>query len=370
MKVLLIGFTKIAFMPYMNFYIYQLRKLPCEISLIYWDRDGLHDIAAPVGVEVFKHCDYVRDSAPLILKAAHFLRFRNYTKTIIGKHNFDLIILLHSTPGVLLCDIVMRKYSGRYVLDYRDLTYEHFGLFRRTVHSLIKNSSLTFVSSRGFLSFLPASDKICISHNLLKHTQDERQVRRNLSRSAEPIRIRFWGLVRHVSINQAIIDRLGNDRRFELHYHGREQEAGENLRRYVLAGRVTNVFFHGEYSPNERVDFASRTDLLHNLYENDNKTRYAMGNKYYDGITFYLPQLCNAGSFMGQEAELAGIGVAFDPRKPEFPDRIFDYYSGLNWDVFESKCDRALSLISEEYAQGMLALNMRLVHMRESNGVR
>ena len=58
-------------------------------------------------------------------------------------------------------------------------------------------------------------------------------------------------------------------------------------------------FFTANICP-DRFKFAARTDLIHNIYANDGKTTYAMGNKYYDGIALYLPQLCSIGSFMGR----------------------------------------------------------------------
>ncbi|WP_053954710.1 glycosyltransferase [Inediibacterium massiliense] len=353
MRVLVIGFTKIAYMPYMHFYINQLQKSNCDISLVCWDRDGKPDIDPPSGVKVFQHADYMLDSEPLAKKVPHFIKYRNYIKKIIKNNKFDLIIVLHSTPGVLLSDILTRKYTGKYILDYRDFTYENFGVYKKIIHKLVHNSIATFVSSKGYLKYLPISNNIFVSHNLLIHSINERNARKNIDRNVEPIRIRFWGFIRHVDVNKLLIDRLGNDLRFELHYHGREQESGQTLKKYVESNRIKNIFFHGEYKPDERINFAARTDLLHNIYENDIKTTYAMGNKYYDGLTFYIPQICNKGSFMGQEVESAGIGIMLDPNKMGFADQIFNYYNTLNWKNFNEKCDDKLRKIVEEYNNGM-----------------
>lgn len=365
MKVLLIGFTKIAYMPYMNFYVNKLQELNCDISIIYWDRDGETDIAPPQCAKMFCHYDYMLDNLPLYKKIPHFIKFRNYALKIVKSNEFDLIIILHSTPGVLLYDYLIGKYSGKYILDYRDFTYENFNFYKKIIHRLAIKSVATFVSSKGYLKYLPTSNKIYISHNLLLHTMDERNVRKSLNRNRMPIRIRFWGFIRHVDINKLIIERLGNDSRFELHYHGREQESAFSLKKYVEEKEVKNVYFHGEYKPYERVKFATETELIHNIYENDIKTTYAMGNKYYDGINFYIPQICNEGSFMGNETELAKIGVALDPNKQEFADRIFDYYNSLNWEDFNMLCDKELNRIFEEYNNCMSVLQCILTRKQE-----
>lgn len=356
MRILLIGFTKIAYMPYMFFYINQLQKLHCDISLISWDRDGRPDIDPPTGVSTFNFSNYMLDTEPLIKKIPHFIKYRIYTKKIIENNDFDLIIVLHSTPGVLLYDILTRQYKGKYILDYRDFTYENISGYKKIVHKLVNNSVATFVSSKGYLKYLPLKNNIYVSHNLLMHNKDERNARKNLARDITPIRIRFWGLIRHVNINKLVIDRLGNDSRFELHYHGRGQEFEEILKKHVKDNKFKNVFFHGEYKPSDRIEFASKTDLLHNIYENDIKTTYAMGNKFYDGLNFYLPQICNKGSFMGEEVEKAGVGIILDPNKEKFADLIFDYYSSLNWKNFYAKCDNKLNNVAEEYNMGIRVL--------------
>lgn len=356
MKVLVLGFTKIAYMPYMNFYIEQLQKSSCDISLLYWDRDSKPDIELPAVGKFFCFKENMLDSEPMIKKIPYFIKFRNFAKKIIENDDFDLIIVLHSTPGVLLSDILKRKFKGRYILDYRDFTYENINVYKKVIHKLVNNSKITFVSSKGYLKNLPDSDKIYVSHNLLLHSNDERNVRRKSPREIEPIRLRFWGFIRHVEINKKILDQLGNDCRFELHYHGREQESGQLLRRYVNEKKMKNIFFHGEYKPRERVEFASKTDLLHNMYENDIKTTYAMGNKYYDGLTFYLPQLCNKDSFMGQEVESNGIGIMLDPYENGFADSIFEYYKSLDWNDFYTKCNKKLAGITEEYNTGIAVL--------------
>lgn len=340
----------------MNFYINQLQKSNCSISLVYWDRDEKPDMNPPDGINIFKFSDYMSDSEPLTRKISHFSKYRNYIKAILNNNTFNMIIVLHTTPGVLLYDILTSKYPGKYILDYRDFTYENFILYKKIIHKLINTSIATFVSSKGYLKYLPVSEKIYISHNLLIHSKDEKSVRKNNDRNVNPLRIRFWGFIRHVEINKVIIDRLKNDSRFELHYHGREQESAKILKDYVTSNSINNIYFHGEYQPYERVDFASKTELIHNIYENDIKTTYAMGNKYYDGLNFYIPQICNEGSFMGQEVESSGTGIMLDPNKNNFADLLLEYYNTLDWESFNSKCDCQLNKILEEYNKGMHVL--------------
>jgi hypothetical protein len=352
MKVLLIGFTKIAYMPYIHFYINQLHKTNSEIILIYWDRDGKPDVEPPRGVNVLKFFDNMSDSESMAKKMPHFMRFRKYVKNVIKENDFDLILVLHSTPGVLLYDILTKKYSRKYILDYRDVTYENFKLYKKIIHGLVDHSIATFVSSDAFRAHLPTKNNIYTSHNVLLDSLKNRDIRRYLPRDNQPIRIRYWGFIRHEEINKRIITRLANDSRFELHYHGREQKTAYILKQYCKELGINNVFFHGEYKPDDRYEFAKETDILHNLFENDKVMKPATANKFYDGIVFYIPQLCNEGSFMGQKVETAGIGIALDPNKENFADLVFEYYNSLNWEDFNVMCDDTLKKVVAEYSEG------------------
>ncbi|WMX54280.1 hypothetical protein [Peribacillus sp. R9-11] len=353
MKVLVLGFTKISYMPYMHFYLEQLRKNNCEIHLLYWKRDSNPDSESPEGVVTHVFDRYQEDSVPLRKKIGSFWGYRKYAVQILKKHSFDMIVILHSTPGVLLYDVLTKKYNKKYILDYRDFTYENQAIYKKIIHKLVNNSSATFVSSDAYRKHLPLAENLYTSHNILINALESRDLRKSKSRDVAPIRIRFWGFIRHKNINMTIIGKLANDKRFELHYHGREQKTGQFLREYCEENQIKNIFFHGEYKPNNRYDFIVNTDLVHNLFDNDKTMQPAMSNKYYDGVTFYIPQLCNEGSFMGDQVEKNKIGIALNPDSPDFADEIYEYYISLDWLNFETCCDKTLNSIIMQYNDGV-----------------
>ena len=169
------------------------------------------------------------------------------------------------------------------------------------------------------------------------------------SRERNVIRISYWGLIRHVTANKKLIDALGNDSRFELHYYGRMQQDGRDIQEYAQDKKYTNVFFHGQYMPEDRYDFAKRTDLIHNIYNHDNKvTMNAMGNKYYDGAIFHIPQICTEGSFMGELVEKNKIGLELNLDDSNIADKIWNYYDELDWKTFDQNCDKVMKEIIEE----------------------
>ncbi len=340
MKILIIGFAKIKYMPYLYFYLDLLREKN-EIHIAYWDRDTSEDTKVCPSVVLHTFNKVITDDCPKMKKLIYFYYFKKFVANIMNQHNFDFIIVLTSIPAILLKDVLLKQYKSRYIFDLRDLTYESIPLYRKWVGQIVENSYATFISSDAFRRYLPDSDKIQTIHNITEESINHRMEAR---KQGIPIKITFWGLIRHEEINKAIIRKIANDSRFEMHYYGREQNVALNLKQFVQEINAKNIYFHGEYQPADRYVFAENAALIHNMYEND-VTSYAIGNKYYDGILFRIPQLCTKGSYMGKAVQESGIGITCDPRDDTFIDTILQYYKNLDFEEFGRRCDRALSEI-------------------------
>lgn len=353
MKILILGFTKLKYMPYMNFYLQNVDLEKNDVHVLYWNRD-LQPEDAIDGVTLHEFRQYQEDEVSRLSKIGSFIKFRKFALTVLKKESFDFIIVLHSLPGVLIADKLRKYYKNRFIFDYRDSTYEGFAPFKKIVGGLVENSCATFVSSDAFRKFLPQAQsfKIYTSHNILTDSLGHRDEKEKNGQPSDKIRIAFWGFIRHEQINREIIEKISRDARFELHYYGREQETARNLKQFAAQLHADNVFFHGEYKPEDRYSFVRNTDILHNIYC-DGNTMLAMGNKYYDGIIFYIPQLCMKGSFMAQKAAGAGVGLECDPYDDDFTEKIYAYYRNLDQKSFRSSCDNELQRILKEYESGV-----------------
>lgn len=341
MKILIIGFAKIKYMPYLNLYLENIDRLKNDVHLVYWNRDmKQEDTENLSGVTLHEFLSLQDDDAPKLSKLDNFKKFRSYAVSVL-KEGFDFIITLHSLPTVLLSKELVSEYKNRYIFDYRDFTYENFLPYKSIIHTLVNNSYKTFVSSDAFRMYLPDSKKIHTSHNVMWR---DIICEKNLQKTAnDRIRIAFWGFIREEKTNLEIIRKLSNDERFELHFYGREQGICESLKKFALA-KATNVYFHGEYTPEKRDEFARNTDLIHNIYAEDNM-KLAVSNKYYDSLVYELPQLVMKGSYMGVLAENSGIGKALNPYSNDFADNIFTYYQSLNKENFKNNCRQALEKV-------------------------
>lgn len=360
MKILIAGFTKIKYMPYLHFYLDRISLEKHDVHILLWNRDGKEEPMPEGKITYHTFRCLQQDDVGKLSKLGSFRKYRKYAARVIRQEKPDFIIMLHSLPAVLVSDILLRQYPGKFIFDYRDYTYEGFGPFHRIVNRLVEASQSTFVSSDGFRSVLPKLDKVYTSHNLLLDSLSHREKKTN--REKDRVRIGFWGFPRHEKLNRQMIRSLGGDDRFELHYYGREQAICTRLKQYAGELGAKNVFFHGEYWPEDRYDFQNQVELIHNLYSNSElpPTRLPMGNKYYDGILFYLPQLCMPGSYMGQRVREAEVGLCIDPYCQDFADRVWDYYQKLDYERFMENCDRELGRILKEYQQSAQAIDRAL----------
>lgn len=354
MKILIIGFAKVKYMPYINFYLENFLSEKNEVHVLYWNRDvQQEDLSQFKNVTFHEFKYYQDDDVSKTSKIKNFAKFRAFAKDVIKKGNYDFLCVMQTLTAVVIADILTKKFKNRYIFDYRDSTYEGFAPFKKIVAKIVKNSKVTFVSSDSFRKFLPSeeSEKIITSHNILTESLNHREDRALYGTSSEKIRVSFWGFIRHEEVNLQLIKQISKDNRFELHYYGREQQIALNLKKYVENNNISNVFFHGEYKPEDRYEFVKNTDLIHNIYYDSNML-LAMGNKYYDGIIFKLPQLCIDGSFMGQLCEETGTGLVCDIYAEDFTQRVFDYYKNLNATDFEDSCDKELRRVLKEYESG------------------
>ncbi len=186
---------------------------------------------------------------------------------------------------------------------------------------------------------------------MLLDSLEHRDEREKYGIPSDKVRIAFWGFIRNEEINKEIIRKIAADSRFELHYYGREQQVALNLKAYATELNADNVFFHGEYTPEQRYDFVRQTDIIHNIFC-DNNMMLAMGNKYYDGLIFRIPQVCMPNSFMGECVQRAGVGFLFDPASDTFANDIYTKYKKMDTTAFYVACDKELNRVLCEVRNG------------------
>ena len=125
MKILIIGPGKMKYMPYIHFYLDNINWKAHDMHVAYWNRDEKDEnLSQFEGLHLHEFKRFMVNDAPLKTKLCLFYSFRRFCVKLIKKHDFDCLIVLHSIPGVVLYDWLVKRYGGKYIFDYRDSTYE------------------------------------------------------------------------------------------------------------------------------------------------------------------------------------------------------------------------------------------------------
>ncbi len=347
MKILIVGFAKIKYMPYLRLHLDNLDAQKNDIHILYWNRDlKEEDLSVVKNCTIHEFRCYQEDNVKRILKIKSFIKFRFYASKVL-KEKYDFIIVLQSLPGVIIADKLMRKYKGKYIFDYRDKTYETMIVYHKIICSLINKSYKTFISSDGYRKHLPLSNKLVTTHNIWAEGIKKSDKSFAKTKSSK-ITLGFWGFIRDEKTNLEIIKKVSEDGRFELKYFGREQAIAKALRKYVEENNIKNVTFYGEYSPDEKDGIAHSVDIIHNIYGDVNMS-IAMSNKYYDGLIYKMPQLCMEGTFMAESAEKNGVGKAVNPYNDDFLQQVYDYYRTIDEKAFVLNCEKQLDEVFAQY---------------------
>ena len=78
-----------------------------------------------------------------------------------------------------------------------------------------------------------------------------------------------------------------------------------------------------------------------------NKLKYAVSNRFYDGIIYHIPQLVEPNGYKTEWAEKAGLGVAYFP-DDGFADKLYKYYQSINADEFDNACQNEIKRVINE----------------------
>lgn len=350
MKILIMSFGKPKFMPYLNFYIDNIDREKHDVHLLYWNRNlEAEDVSGLENITLHEFSFFQQDDVAKLSKTESFAKYRAFALSLLKKEKFDFIFILHSLTGVVVWDYICRNYKNKYVFDYRDFTFEDFLPFKTVVASLVRNSYVTFVSSDAFRIYLPQEEnkKIRTIHNLDSGLLINKNIDKEKFDSSDKIKIGFWGFIRDEKINSKIIEKIGADNRFQLHYYGREQQIAENLKKLVSEKDFSNIYFHGEYKPEEKYEFMKNIDIVHNIYD-DKGAMLALGNKFYDAIAFKIPQVCMKGSFMGCLSQKEGVGFTCNPYSETFTDDLYEGFKKFKGADFENNCEKLFARFNEE----------------------
>lgn len=349
MKAIVIVGASLRISPYALPYIYELLNAGYDVTTVVWIRDGNEDITIDSRVNLVQYKRTLDDATPKLGKIGSFLGFRRFMLKEIRKCKYDLVVILNTQFAVLISDVILKDFKGKFIYDMRDMSYEHIKPYRDRVAKIVDSAAAVFISSDGYRKYLPDDPKIYTTHNYRPQDLEYIGLRSKSPRKHDPIRISFWGIIRGKTLQKKLINILRNDERFHLDYYGTMSNETKDLVEFCSKEGIKNVSFHGRYEPNDRYIFAANTEIINNLFSNpDNGSNPLMANKYYDGLIFQIPQICLVGGFMGSMVEKNGVGLTVNVDE-KLGDVLYQYYSSIRWETFSANTKVELKRVVDEY---------------------
>lgn len=332
----------LKYCPYISRYIERLEKANVDYKVYFWNRGKF-----PLDLD--DHYVYFDEGSDLnsgkAQKLFDFVQFRNWLIKQLKENHHDKIVALSTLTGVFLGWYLYRN-KGHYIFDIRDYSYEHIAPFYHIEKKVIENSAFTAISSAGFKAFLPKHDYV-IAHNFNRKDIVEEA---RFSRANGTINFVWNGVIRYFEYQKAYLDALKNDTRFNIVFHGDGPEL-EMYKQYCSANGFQNILFTGTYSNFAKQSLLANAHILNNCYgyskNAGNKLKYAVSNRFYDGIIYHIPQLVEPEGYKSKWAISSGVGISFPP-DAEFADKLYQYYQAIDHDKFDMRCRNELLKILED----------------------
>ena len=332
----------LKYCPYINRYIERIENAGIDYKVYFWNRSNY-------SLKLDNHYIYYDQQSNLnngkIQKFLDFVKYRNWLVQQFKKNEHDKIIVLSTLTGVFLENYLNKKRSC-YIFDIRDYSYENIAVFYHIEKKIIKNSAFTAISSAGFRNFLPRYDYV-IAHNF---NRNEIYGSSKFKRTQGKINFVWNGVVRYFEFQKAYLDALKNDPRFRIVFHGDGPEL-ILFKDYCLKNGFQNITFTGAYSNSEKKQLLNNAHILNNCYGfingKDNRTKYAVSNRFYDGMIYHIPQLVEPEGYKPRWAKRTGLGVSYPPSE-RFADQLYSYYQGLDANKFDSACENEIQKIINE----------------------
>jgi len=323
-------------------YLDTFNNLGISYELVLWDRDGSHN-NFPVSYRVFDVRSNV--DVPRWKKIFGFCRFTWFVYNIIRTRKYEKLIFLTTQTAVMCYPLTYKKFKRKYIFDFRDLSFEQNGLYRKLVKKIIDNSYFTCMSSPEFANVY-GIDNYFMAHNFrYKDLANSASANSFTKRKTGKITLLHIGISRGEQYNNRLAEIFGNDERFEIYIVGR----GNDTKSFVqLVSGYSNITVKGTYNNEEKESFINKADMLLYYYPCDFNCNRALANKYYDCLIYKKPLVGNINTYSGCRLQDKGLGISINFDLDICADEIYNYYMHLDYDNFIDNVTSELNSVLEE----------------------
>lgn len=332
----------IWYAPYVRIYTRILQENNVEYQIISWNRDGKD---AKEGIQYEENIHVNNGSADL---SAYF-RYISFIKKAIIKNGFDRLIVFGPQMTCLLSTFLMRKFKGRFMIDYRDLSIEQKPGLRQLFALMTKMSYANVISSPGFKRCLPQRDYY-LSHNFDVDAVKAAIGKSNVNgfASTDAIDVLTIGGIRDFSSNVEVVKALANVDGFSVRFVGRGGGATQ-LAAYCEEHGIKNVSFEGFYQKRDEADYVKSSTFMNIFYPRVITHDTALSNRFYNSLIYRKPMIVTKDTVQGDYAEKYNVGVALvdcSNLKSELKDFMQQDYK-----AYAERCDNLLQEFLNDQAR-------------------
>lgn len=326
--------------PHLRIYADYFDKNGIAYDIISWDRTG--DTEADEFT--FQYNAQFLEST--LKRFKEYFKFANFIKNLLNINKYEKIVVISPQVALFIPVFLKRKYAGRYIFDYRDLSIEQKIPFKPFMKMVLNNSFANVISSPGFKNYLPKGYDYVLSHNF-----DIELVKEALEKTSEPlprgeIKVLTIGAIRY-DANYDVIDSLGNATGIELSFVGKGG-AAPSLQKYGEEKGFKNISFRGKYDKKDENDIIKKHTMINIFYPNWPSHISALSNRFYNSLINKRPMIVTKGGEQGNYAEKYGVGLAVSSCEG-LAEKVKDFIENLNFEQYSENCNKLLNEFVDDY---------------------
>jgi len=331
MKVALIFPNNLFRGPHLDFYL-DLFDDSSQYDIFNWDRAGRNE----------RDCisfESKTESKNIWLLSLDFYKFKGFIKKRVNPKDYERVIVFSCQIAILLSDILIKKFSNRYLIDIRDYT-RVIPFFRVRLRRVLRKANLICISSKGFTFWLPKNNEYLISHNISPKKRAENLEGKDFFKNIQ-INVATIGFLRDHKVNSKVIYALKNHKAFFMNFIG-EGYALPILKKQALHHKVSNIEFHGYYDKKVEMTLLENCDFVNILVGNDLASKTLTTNRLYFCALLKIPAIVNSNTEQSRIIEKYSMGIICDDYL-NLSEQLLTYRSNFKKDLFISECDRFLN---------------------------
>lgn len=343
-RVGIIFIGDIRFCPYLKQYTSHLDKAHIRYDVIFWQRNQMHIEYEDKNLIIYHKASQLHKKP--YEKIMDFYGYRRFLKKKLKEGQYSKLVILTTLSGVLLTG-VLKKYKGRYWFDYRDVSYEHLAPFKKLTWRIVENAYITSISSKGFKAVLPRKCNYVMSHNASMAQLRKKVASEKKAVFEQPIILSYIGFVRNEALIKKMMDVFSKDQRFILKFYGTGPDY-EAVRQYLKEKQYSNILMYGYYKEEDKAKLIQSCDMINYYYPLTKVNRWALANRYYDGLIYKKPMWVCPETYSGQLVMEQEVGIGVSLEEKTICEKLYQYYVGLDYDAFTERTKNIIEKIIEE----------------------